>query len=101
MRSVFREVASESKLEGSPTELGTRSFRFGIGMLVLACFTAVVGAYPIAIDMATRVMFLLFAVVLALLGAHFIDRSSRPLNRAPQAGDDEEGAPQAGIRRLK
>jgi len=96
LHAVLADVAREKSAEGDPIDPRIKNFRFGIGMLVLAVFTAVIGVYPIGTF--NRAMFLVFALVLAVIGAYFIDRSSRPPR--PQSHVDD-ATPEAGVRRVK
>lgn len=97
LRDVFADVMRGKSSEGNSIGLRSTNFRFGIGMLVLAVFTAVIGVYPTGTF--NSVMFLVFAVILALIGAYFIDRSTRPpRTRGPL---DEATPDVVGVRRVK
>jgi len=80
MREAFEQLIQREHPDGPAPGPRTRHYRFGISMLVLAVFTAVSGAYPLLPDTVWRAMFLTFSVVLAFIGAYFVDRS----NRVPQ-----------------
>jgi len=54
-----------------------RNFRYGVGMMLAGLLSAVGGAVPIPTSVASRAMFLFFGVVMALVGAYYIDRSNR------------------------
>jgi len=94
---VLREDKQHPRFVGA----SQRYFRFGISMLVLAVFTSLIGIYPVPIDLYTRVMFLMFGVILAIVGAYFVDKSNRskPSRRAPE--ESEPTAPDGGLRRVK
>lgn len=88
MRKAFEQLAHREHPDGPEPGKRTRHFRFGISMLVLAVFTAVAGAYPLPSGAASRAMFLIFALVLAVIGAYYIDRSTRVGKRSsPQNAD--------------
>ena len=61
-----------------PTE-NIRKNRFGLSLLVIAVFTAVVGMYIPTDKLLNRVMFVIAAFVLALVGAYHLDRANKEL----------------------
>jgi hypothetical protein len=61
-----------------PTE-NIRKHRFGLSLLVVAVFTAAVGMYIPTEKPLNRAMFVIAAFVLALVGAHHLDRANKEL----------------------
>ena len=94
LRGAFEQLVQREHPDGPAPGSRTRHFRFGISMLVLAVFTAVAGAYPLPSGAASRAMFLIFAIVLAMVGAYYIDRSTRQGGR-PGSKDKGPTAPQS------
>lgn len=101
LRSVLNEVAQEESNQGNFFSRGVKSFRFGVGMLILAVFTVAVGINPLFIDAFNRAMFLVFGLIFAFVGAFFIDRSNRSSNASPGYGDSGALPTATGIRRVK
>ena len=54
---------------------GEADSKFGTSMLILAVFTLVGGAYPIATTAYTRAITFLAGIMIALIAAYYIDRS--------------------------
>lgn len=78
LKNVLSQLVEENRQaekSDDPGIDGMRRFRFGISILILAVFTLVAGAYPLNTDLVNRALFLIFAVVLAAIGAWNIDRS--------------------------
>ena len=94
MRKAFELLVQREHPDGPAPGARTRHFRFGISMLVLAVFTGVAGAYPLPSGAASRAMFLIFAIVLAMVGAYYIDRSTREGKR-PGSRDEGPTSPQS------
>lgn len=104
LKSLLSEITREGSEEPPSGSKAKFDYgRFGLAWLILAVLAAVVGVYPLPIDMLTRVMFLCFALILALIGGYYFDRSTRGHRRgkAPPQGPSDTTQPRHELRRVK
>lgn len=104
---INRKITEETKLRAKAMlgadlprrsrapEPRLREYRFGQGMMLAALLCAIVGIYPLPTDLSTRLIFLFFAIVMALIGAFYIDRSNKTdrwERRLATKGEDERAS---------
>ena len=104
--SQLKHLLKEVEAESSASEMGTgfqQSVlgRLGMSWLVLAVFNAVIGNSPFILDSISRAIFLSFALVLALIGACYIDKSNRSPGRAFQEHRFKRPTSKVSIWRIK
>lgn len=78
MREAFELVVlSEEKNLPLAASQRARDFRFGVGMILIGLFTAIIGTYPLALDGFMRGTFLVFGLICVGVGAVYVDKSNR------------------------
>lgn len=62
-----------------PAKNNFRQARFGIAMLVIGLIPIAAGAYPITIDLSSRLLLMMMGLACAFIGAQQIHRANREL----------------------
>lgn len=88
LRNAFELVVfDEQKIVARDTARRARYFRFGVSMVLVGIFTAIIGTYPLPLDAVMRAAFLVFGLICVVVGAIYVDMSNRrpPKERPVQA----------------
>lgn len=95
LNEVMERVQSDTRQRDARRESGKT---FGLALMILAVFVVVAAGLPVPVDLSTRVILGICALVLLVVGAWYIDRAKVQTHRPPPTAPAHAPEP---LRRVK